>query len=407
VATRIYLASATPTAYSFAGLRAPEAGGADQIWGKADVGPARGVGNVGKTAVTVAGPTAGIEIRQNTSPGNKERYITPPLDRDVTISGTVTFNLWGSVTADANCGFRVRIDSQADAPSTTWLVNSDSGLELTTTPAAQNWSGGVVNSISYQKGDRLDVVVLIDDEGGSMVSGQTATLDRGAASAGVQGDSWIEFSETFGFQDVDAVPSGDVRYLSNTNTGLGIFGGTTHLLTTGRDGAVQDVHAFGADSWFTEWLLHDWITEQATYDIPLQGIIRLDLRAYYTRSFSSDRAFFSVQCFVCDADGSNAVLWGRGNNGVTMALNAEAAYPRIAIAGPDTTIATGQRLFFRFQLAPDDIDPNASTSDNHLVYGGGTPGGSGDSKITFPFSFTEPVANEAKLRRGTTPLRWR
>jgi hypothetical protein len=58
-------------------------------------------------------------------------------------------------------------------------------------------------------------------------------------------------------------------------------------------------------------------------------------------------------------------------------------------------------------MAPDDIDPNASTSVQHLVYGGATPGASGDSYITLPFSFTEPITDEAPLRRGMTPLIWR
>lgn len=403
MATRIYLNSLTPTAFTFAGLRQPAAGGSDQIWGKADAGPARGAGNVAKTAVTVAGPTAGIEFRQNTSPGNKERYITPPIDRDVTISGTITFNLWGSVTADANCGFRVWIDKFTGSPG---FVDSDSGIELTTTPTAVNWTGSPTSTF-YPKGSRFQIVVMIDDQGGNMTAAQTASFHRGAASDGAQGDSWIEFSEDFGWQDVDAIPGGDIRYLRDTDTGLGIFGGTTHLLDAARGSSPVDVSVFGADSWFTENLLHDWITEPATYDIPLQGLIRLNLRAYYTRSFSSDRAFWRVDCYICDGDGSNPVFWGRGNNGVSMNLTTEAAYPRIVIAGPDATILTGQRLYFRWIAAPDDIDPNASTSANHLVYDGATPGGSGDSYITFPFSFTEPITDEAPLRQGRSPLIWR
>ncbi len=357
-----------------------------------------------KTAVTVAGPTGGIEFRQNTSPGNKERYITPPIDRDVTISGDLTFNLWGSVTADANCSIRVWIDKFTGSPG---FVDSDSAIELTTTPTAINWTGSPTSTF-YPKGSRFQIVVMVDDAGGNMTAAQTASLHRGAASAGVQGDSWIEFSEDFGFQDVDAVPGGDVRYLLDTDTGLGIFGGTTRLLGAGRGSSPVDRSMSGSDSWFTDWFLQDWITEPATYDIPLQGLIRLNLRSYYTRSFSSDFAYWSIYCYICDGDGSNAVLWGsRGNNAVSMNLNTEAAYPRIVIAGPDATILTGQRLFFEFQLAPDDINPNASTSVNHLVYGGGTPGASGDSYITLPFSFTEPITDEAPLRQGVTPLRWR
>src|SRR5688500_5334042 len=86
---------------------------------------------------TAAGPTT-IQYQGS---GLEYSFWTRPLDA-VTISGTVTFNIWASESAmAANAGLRVQVDGYSGDGTTHrgTIVASSHGTELGTGSAAMNW----------------------------------------------------------------------------------------------------------------------------------------------------------------------------------------------------------------------------------------------------------------------------
>jgi len=145
-------------------------------------------------ANTAAGPTAGIQMQDGGT--TNVSWWTKPLN-SVTISGTVTLNLWMAESSmSANVGAQVIIDRVGGSGTfISTILNSEKGTELpVTTRAAQNWTGSPT-STTLSTGDRIRLRVLGNDIG-TMASGHTFTLSGGAASGGVDGDSWIRFTET-------------------------------------------------------------------------------------------------------------------------------------------------------------------------------------------------------------------
>jgi hypothetical protein len=140
---------------------------------------------------TVAGPTTGVQAKRSS---NAISWFSPSLV-GLTISGTVTFNLWGlESNLAANCGFDVlveRVNAAGTVQST--IVRSEHGTELGTTAAVKNWTAAPT-STTLNNGDRIKVTVFANDAGGNMASGQTFTFDYGAGT-GVDGDSFVQFTE--------------------------------------------------------------------------------------------------------------------------------------------------------------------------------------------------------------------
>lgn len=148
-------------------------------------------GEIRRGAATVAGPTAGVQIGST-----KVSYWTNPLAA-VTISGTMTMNLWmDENNMSANVGAQViveRCDGTGAFIST--ILNSEKGIELpVTTPTAQNWTA-TPTSTTLADGDRIRLRVYGNDVG-TMASGFTFELSAGAPTAAALGDSWIQFTET-------------------------------------------------------------------------------------------------------------------------------------------------------------------------------------------------------------------
>lgn len=152
---------------------------------------ARGPGLSSQSVNTVAGPTAGVQF-----------YLTPTSYwfrvNAVTVSGAITKNLWMSESnMSANAGPQVIIDRHDSAGTfVSTVANHERGVELpVATRAAQNWNTGTVTSTSFSDGDWIRLRVYINDVG-TMASGHSADFAMGATSAGVDGDSYITFTET-------------------------------------------------------------------------------------------------------------------------------------------------------------------------------------------------------------------
>ena len=118
----------------------------------------------------------------------------------VTISGTISFNWWGNeLTMADNVGFACRIaryDSSGTFVSDIVAnanANHADGVELSLSAALRTWSA-TPTSTSLSSGDYI-VAIPHGDAVGTMGAGQY-TFDVGAASAGVDGDSFITFTES-------------------------------------------------------------------------------------------------------------------------------------------------------------------------------------------------------------------
>lgn len=194
----------------------------------------RGTAAGSVTTSTVAGTTLGVEVDGG---GFPKHFISPPLDQDVTISGTVTFNVWmAESNMAANVGAQVvieRINSQGAIVST--VVNHEKATELpVTTRAAQNWTA-TPTSTAFLKGDRIRVRVAGNDGGGTMASGYTFSFAQDGPTAGADGDSYVTFTETFGFLRTD--PTTTTLYPTIALAGAPAFGASAALLSafTGAD----------------------------------------------------------------------------------------------------------------------------------------------------------------------------
>lgn len=125
-------------------------------------------------------------------------WWTQPLEA-VTISGTVTFNVWmaeNNMSANVDAEVEIfRTNGAGELVSYENIVTSAKGTEVpVTTRAAQNWTAAPT-SRTLSAGDRILISVYAGDTL-AQASGFTCTLGFGATSAGVDGDSWIQFTET-------------------------------------------------------------------------------------------------------------------------------------------------------------------------------------------------------------------
>lgn len=148
---------------------------------------------ISANTATVAGPTAGVQL--NDVNNNPMSFLSNPLN-GVTISGTITFNLWGSESnMSANVGFDAlveRCDGSGNVIST--IARSEFGSELAvTTRAVNNWTAAPT-STTLNQGDTIRVTVFGNDVG-TMASGFSFNLGFSGTTDAVDGDSYVQFTE--------------------------------------------------------------------------------------------------------------------------------------------------------------------------------------------------------------------
>ena len=345
-------------------------------------------------ADTVAGPTSGIEFGV-TGGALPWRWISPPLAADVTIAGTITFNMWGvennmSANAAINCAL-YKIDGATGAM--TQIIKTARTTELPTTAAAQNFTG-TPTSTACKKGDRIMAVPFIDDAG-TMASGFTATFQYGSnATPNVTSDSWFEFTETFTFEET--APAGSTIYPTNTASDTGI-GGTYLEAWTSRGAGVQSVGEPTSAGWADPLLwfggaLDDepfvWLTKQLAA-FTLGGPVLCNIRA--AESNAAANVSVRVQLSVVDSDGvSNEVVWAVATS--PLELGTSEAAQVFWLSGDDLAVADGRRI--KIWVLGDDTAtaPQASGNTRTLYWAGTTGGASGDTFLTFSQTLTEFVA---------------
>jgi hypothetical protein len=137
--------------------------------------------------------------------GTKTIWVSAPLSAGVTISGTITPNLWGKESAtQCNCGARYEVLrwSVANGGIVSSLgVSTDGGLtEWGTGSAVRTAPTLTPTSTAVVAGDRI-VIAIYNDDGNGVTenSGRNWTLDYDGASTGSDGDTYLSFTETISF----------------------------------------------------------------------------------------------------------------------------------------------------------------------------------------------------------------
>jgi hypothetical protein len=374
-------------------------------WSPAVLRTTRGtVAVTGGTTATVAGPTSGVEWGSTPL-----QWVTAPLDQDITISGTITFNLWmGESATAANCGAQCvieRISSTGAVLST--IANSEKGTELpkTSAIAAQNWTA-VATSTNMLKGDRIRVRVAANDAGGTMASGNTFTFDYNGPTGGADGDSFVTFNETFGFLTTDpttttiyptdtasAVATAAVDWEAWTSRGAGVQTDVTNT-AAGWTAPIQVTDTAGGTvvDWWTKPL--QTFTLSAPVFVNARGL----------ESNASANASWRCEIAITAGDGSSPTVWAATTTAAEILTTEQ--LQQFYLAGADTAVTDGQRLRIRFYI-DDSVSTAMGTGFTVTLFYAGTSGGaSGDTYLIFNDALAEYVAatkslamNERQRRR--------
>lgn len=375
------------------GTNTPKLDGSASGWTKPlGLKTSRDGGNEAASGSTVAGTTLGVEIA-GTFPF---QWVSPPIDQDVTISGTITFNLWMSESSmSANVGPQVvieRIDSTGAVVST--VVNSEKGTELPTTIAAQNWTAAPT-STNFKKGDRIRIRVAGNDGGGTMASGFTFTLDYGHSVGGADGDSYVQFTETFDFLTSD--PSTATLYPTATAAAVdpGGSGTDTFEAWTSRGAGSTNAIRATAAGWTAPLQmtvssggnLVEWFSRQLAA-FTLAGPVLINVRA--KESNIAANAAIRAELAVTASDGTGATVWAATS--FEDELSTTDAAKVFYLAGADLAVTDGQRLRLRLYIDDTSEEAMAASQTVTVTYAGTSGGAAGDTFFTFGQALTEFVA---------------
>jgi hypothetical protein len=314
---------------------------------------------VGTSCTTVTGATAGVPV--------SNKWLSAPFAADVTISGSIQFNICGlESNMSANAGWQVilyRVDSTG---ALTQVINSEFGTEMSTTLGKQTWSA-TPTSTDFKKGDRVLIIVLANDAGGTMASGFTCTCQYGGALANTA-DSSVVFTENITF--LSSSGGGSTYYLRSDAHGS--ISGGKQLSTTIGASAATAVHTtvagpctYPGDLW-TETAggsdITGWFTPSLSA-FTLGGVVSIKVQsgqAWEAGTGISPHDIIIAELSVCDSDGSNVSVWA-------------ATYIQPAVAsgfymtGPDKAVNAGQILRFRFYQA-DGLSSASAGTDRTINY---------------------------------------
>ncbi len=225
-------------------------GSTARTWNSKHMNLTQGSSLQSKVTNTITGATVGIACTDGAGVTERLEWITDPITADVTISGTITANIWGLESSmSANVALNVaiyRVSGQTGAVSL--IVRSTNVTELGTSAAVNNFTTGMTSGsytgVSCNRGDRIRIVVFGDDSSAAtMASGFTFTFGY-EAGAGVNGDSYVSFTENFSFDSLGA--NTQKLYLTKTASAA-----DDDVLDTGwiTPGTVTNVDRGGANAW--------------------------------------------------------------------------------------------------------------------------------------------------------------
>lgn len=346
--------------------------------------------NASSNVLTVAGATNGVVVPITTY------WISDPLDADVTISGSITWNIWASESnMSANVAINGRLEKIDGATNAVTLIDQTTNVTevAVTTRAANNFSETPAAGVACKRGDRLRVFIFGDDAG-TMASGFNFNMSYGGTTAAADGDSYVTLTENLTFV---SEPAGSQVFLTDTASPVATASVDREAWTSRGAGVQTDVRntaaGFTAPLQVTDTAggtVVDWFTKGLTA-FTLGGAVRCNVRGL--ESNLAANASFQVQIAVVDNDGTNPVVWGIGKASAELATTESAQ--SFLVAGDDLSVTNDQRI--RIRISIDDFADGSVSSTMAagqtvtLHYAGTSGGASGDTYFTFTQSLTEYV----------------
>jgi hypothetical protein len=412
VATTLFLLSAVATNYSGAEDLGAQGNGAHTTFA---LGTARGAGLTNATTNTLTGPTTGIEVQVSAS---RAVWISEPVSADVTISGTITANIWASENnMSANVAINVYLYILRADGSKQLIVQSTRTTELAvTTNAVNNFTTGMTSGAytgqTLNRGDRLCVIVFGDDAG-VMATGFTFQLGYNGATGAADGDTFITLTENLTFETL-TTPAGSQVFLTDTASDVVTASVDREAWTSRGGGVVNDVTNTAA-GWVTPGVhmtdtaggtVVDWFTKPLAA-FTLGGVARANTRAL--ESSTAANCGLRVEIARVDGDGTNPTVWASACLSPAASSSGELSTTEVAreawVTGDDLAVSEGQRLRIRVYLEDITISPLVTGHTATFFYNGTSAAASGDSYVTFPQTLTEsspatPQALRTQARYG-------
>ena len=391
---------------------------ASQRWTNKALSTSRGSGLVSHTRATVAGPTTGIEPLIGGT--TYVDFITPPIDQDVTISGSITLNLWASETnMSANVSVNCTIDRiTTNGGWTDQIAVTNRTTEVAVTTATANNFTVTPTSTALTKGERIKVRIFFDDSTANMSSGFSASFNFGGTTGGADGDSYVTFNETFGF--LTTAPSGTKFYLTDTaGPAVGanderLFqltrgsGSATAVKNTANGPLFPASHQWTATAGGTaiEW----WTNPLNAFT--LEGLCEVSLWLKESNAAANVGVKFELGRF--NGAGSSGGVWVShsvhdcSSPGVVETqdeLPTTSTKWTAFMAGDSLSVSNGDRL--RLRVYMDDA-ANGTAVTGHtatITYSGNTADADGDSYILLSESVSEQVTRQKPpYRRSRIPI---
>lgn len=340
--------------------------------------------NTAATA-TVAGATPGVEIKISSF---EAVWYSPPLAAAATISGSITWNIWGfESSATANVAINGRLEVIDPTTGVITLIDQTARtIEMPTVNGVMNFAETPAAGITCKKGDRLRVRIFGDDAG-TMATGFSFVMAYNGPTAAASGDTWLQLTENLTFV---AEPAG--TQIFPTEVPSPVATAATDLEAwTGRGGGVQTAVTNRIVGWTAPvqctdtagGTVVDWWTRPLVA-FTLGQAVRVNVRGLRS-------AFLSLRCEVAvtAGDGTAAVVWASGGNGADP--SASETVQSFLISGNDVAVNSGQRLRIRFSIDDQSVAAMTSGGTGTLLYAGAA-GATGDTYLTFTQALTELVA---------------
>jgi hypothetical protein len=396
MSTQLFLLAARPGYHT--GTNDANLIGTNVAWTTKALGTARGGGvEASSNTATVTGPTNGVEILF----GSRVVWYSDPLDADVTISGSITWNIWASENnMSANVAINGRLEVIDGATGVITLIDQTARVTevAVTTRAANNFAETPAAGVACKRGDRLRVRIFGDDAG-TMASTFTFNSSWNGSSAAADGDTYLTLTEDLIFA---SEPAGTQVFLTDTASDVATASVDREAWTSRGAGVQTDVTntaaGFTAPLQVTDTAagtVVDWFTKPLTA-VTIGGAVRCNIRGFETTG--SAEATFRVEVAIVAGDGTGPVVWAATT--FDIELTTSEAVQSFLVSGDDAAVTDGQRL--RVRLYIDEYEIAMVTGHTvTLDYAGTSGGASGDTYLTFTQTLTEFTAAAERVPRFT------
>ena len=358
-------------------------------------------------ANTVNGPTGGITPFSGTDVHGT--WVSPIVTSDFTVSGTITINIWGlesSMSANVAINMAIyKLDCQSGA--LTLIAKSANVTELGTASAVNNFTV-TPTSTNMQRGDRF-VFQIFGDDAGTMATGFNFRARVNGASAGADGDTYVQFTETF-------------AWLTNAVGHTNMAGTTLYLNDAAASGGINPGAATEKEAWTSQGSSSQTcvtnvgagptsgiqITKTAGgtavewYSRPLNAFTLQDAVSHHIRCFRSAgiQVGIGVEVAVTDNDGTNATVVGytmgspNNSGSPVIVVTSDTSFNSGNTGVRTTSVSNGQRL--RFRLFLDDPALDLVSGGTVTVSYDGPTLAAGDSYVILNQSVTEFTGGAAE-----------